>query len=37
VQDHVIMEAIYRSAREGGPVSLPPVAGLDAFRGPEPG
>jgi predicted dehydrogenase len=34
VQDHVIMEAIYRSAHDGGPVALEPVAGLDAFRGP---
>ena len=34
VQDHVVMEAIYRSAREGSPISLEPVAGLDAFRGP---
>jgi hypothetical protein len=30
------MEAIYQSAREGRPVKLPPVAGIDAFRGPEP-
>jgi hypothetical protein len=28
------MEAIYRSAHDGGPVALEPVAGLDAFRGP---
>ncbi len=34
VQDHRLMEAIYRSARENRPVALPPVAGLDAFRGP---
>ena len=34
VQDHMVMEAIYRSAREGGPVALDPVTGLDAFRGP---
>lgn len=34
VQDQVIMEALYRSAREGGPVALAPVPGLDAFRGP---
>lgn len=34
VQDHVVMEAIYRSAREGAPQLLPPVEGLDAFRGP---
>lgn len=34
VQDHRVMEAIYRSARENRPISLPPVEGLDAFRGP---
>lgn len=34
VQDHVIMEAIYRSARENVPISLPPVGEQDAFRGP---
>ncbi len=34
VQDHRLMEAIYRSARENRPVALPPVEGLDAFRGP---
>ena len=34
VQDHVIMEAIYRSAADHRPVSLPGIAGLDAFRGP---
>ncbi|GGD97831.1 glucose-fructose oxidoreductase [Aureimonas endophytica] len=34
VQDHVLMEAIYRAAASGMPVRLEPVAGLDAFRGP---
>ena len=34
LQDHVVMEALYASARSGHPVSLPAVAGLDAFRGP---
>ena len=34
VQDHVVMEAIYESARTGQPVSLPLISGLDAFRGP---
>ena len=34
VQDHVLMEAIYESARDGRPVSLDAVAGLDPFRGP---
>ncbi len=35
VQDHRIMDAIYRSAREGVVVTLPRVDGLDAFRGPD--
>ena len=35
LQDHLVMEAIYRSARDGQPVALPVVAMLDAFRGPE--
>ncbi len=34
VQDQLLMQAIYRSAREGGPVALDPTTGLDAFRGP---
>ncbi len=34
LQDHRIMEAIYRSAKENRPVTLPTVEGLDAFRGP---
>lgn len=36
LQDHVIMEAIYQSARTGQPVSLPAVRGRDVFRGPPP-
>ncbi|MGK3987110.1 Gfo/Idh/MocA family oxidoreductase [Sorangium sp. So ce136] len=36
LQDMRLMEAIYTSAREGRPVKLEPVAGLDAFRGPAP-
>ena len=36
VQDHVLMEAIYRSVAEGRPVRLSAVAGPDAFRGPPP-
>ncbi len=36
LQDHRIMEAIYRSAREGRAVSLPAVAQKDAFRGSPP-
>lgn len=35
LQDHLIMEAIYRSARENKPVKLPLVAGRDPFRHPE--
>jgi len=34
LQDHRIMEAIYRSAAENRPVALPEVEGLDVFRGP---
>lgn len=36
LQDHVLMEAIYRSAREGRRITLPAVSKRDAFRGPEP-
>jgi predicted dehydrogenase len=36
LQDQRIMEAIYQSAREGRPVKLPSIAGVDVFRGPEP-
>jgi predicted dehydrogenase len=34
VQDHVLMEAIYESARTGRPVKLKAIAGRDVFRGP---
>ena len=34
MQDMKIIEAIYRAAREGRPVDLPPVPGYDATRGP---
>ncbi len=34
VQDHVLMEAIYESARTGMPVRLTAPDKLDAFRGP---
>ncbi|CAO4167540.1 Gfo/Idh/MocA family protein [Methylorubrum populi] len=34
VQDHVLMEAIYESARTGMPVKLEAPDRLDAFRGP---
>jgi len=36
LQDQRIMEAIYQSAREKRAVMLPPVPGLDAFRGSPP-
>jgi predicted dehydrogenase len=36
VQDHVIMEALYRSAATRRPVGLPAASGLDATRGPMP-
>ena len=36
MQDQKIMEAIYRSAREGKPVKLPTVEKKDAFRGAKP-
>ena len=35
VQDHVVMEAIYATARSGRRVDLPRIAQRDAFRGPE--
>lgn len=34
MQDHLLMEAIYESARTGQPVKLEPVEKRDAFRGP---
>ncbi|MGF7211249.1 putative dehydrogenase [Skermanella aerolata] len=36
LQDHHLMEALYRSAETGTPVSLAPVSGRDTTRGPEP-
>lgn len=36
LQDHVLMEAIYQSAREGRSIKLAPVAKRDAFRGDDP-
>jgi predicted dehydrogenase len=36
LQDHVLMEAIYRSASTNRPVSLPKVEGNDVTRGPAP-
>jgi len=36
VQDHKLMEAIYRSAATNRPVTLPRLEGLDRFRGPPP-
>lgn len=37
VRDHVVIEALYESARSGRPVALPPLAGIDATRGPAVG
>ncbi len=34
LQDHVLMEAIYRSAASGQPVTLAAANGLDTTRGP---
>ena len=34
LQDHVVMEAIYESARTGRPVKLKAYEGKDVFRGP---
>ena len=36
LQDMTLMEAIYRSAREGMPVSFPAMPGFNAFRGDGP-
>ncbi len=36
LQDHILMEAIYRSAKAKEPVSLPVVSARDATRGPAP-
>ena len=36
IQDHVVMEAIYQSARTGAPVTLPRIDGRDPTRGPAP-
>ncbi len=36
LQDHVIMEAIYQSAREGRPVKVPKPDQPDRMYGPEP-
>lgn len=36
LQDHILMEAIYRSAEQNAPVRLDAVAGIDTTRGPEP-
>ncbi len=36
LQDLRLIEAIYRSAREGRPIDLPAVAGRDVTRGPAP-
>lgn len=36
LQDHLVMEALYESARTGRPVRMRPPETRDAFRGPEP-
>ena len=36
LQDHLLMEAIYRSAKTGQPVTLSALDGLDVTRGPTP-
>ncbi|MDQ4139669.1 MAG: Gfo/Idh/MocA family oxidoreductase, partial [Bacteroidota bacterium] len=36
LQDHIIMEAIYESAKTGKPVALKKIDKLDAFRGTPP-
>ena len=36
LQDHIIMEAIYQSAKEGRPVKINGVAQVNNWRGPEP-
>ncbi len=36
LQDHLLMEAVYLSAANGQPVSLPKVEGRDITRGPSP-
>jgi predicted dehydrogenase len=36
LQDQRVQDAIYRAAREGRPVTLPPGPKLDAFRGAPP-
>jgi predicted dehydrogenase len=34
VQDHILMEAIYQSAKSGQPVRFEAIDQIDAFRGP---
>ena len=36
LQDMKLIAAIYQAAAGGGAVSLPEIAGIDAFRGPLP-
>ncbi|RYY59829.1 MAG: Gfo/Idh/MocA family oxidoreductase [Chitinophagaceae bacterium] len=36
LQDHIIMDAIYQSAREGRPVKIDPVKDPSKLHGPEP-
>ena len=36
LQDHIIMEAIYKSAKEGKPIKINGLAHTNNWRGPEP-
>ncbi len=36
LQDHIIMEAIYQSAKEGKPVKINGLASVNNWKGPEP-
>jgi len=36
LQDHLLMEAIYQSAKEGKPVKIPASVKVAEHRGPEP-
>uniref|UniRef100_UPI0025F725BC Gfo/Idh/MocA family oxidoreductase n=1 Tax=uncultured Chryseobacterium sp. TaxID=259322 RepID=UPI0025F725BC len=36
LQDHIIMEAIYESAKEGKPVKINGLASVNNWKGPEP-
>lgn len=36
LQDHIIMEAIYQSAKEGKPVAINGISAVNNWKGPEP-